>query len=92
MKILLSIALVVQAALLPSEQIQDAREVLEKAATTMGTGRLESVQYSATGSTFGFGQAVAPGRRLAQVPDHEVHRLHQLRRPCDAGRARPHRR
>ena len=61
MKILLSIALVVQAALLPSEQTQDGRVVLEKAATAMGTGLLQSVQYSATGSTFGFGQAIAPG-------------------------------
>ena len=40
---------------------QDARTVIEMAAKAMGAVTLQSVQYSATGSTFGFGQAVAPG-------------------------------
>jgi glyoxylase-like metal-dependent hydrolase (beta-lactamase superfamily II) len=40
---------------------QDARVAIETATKTMGTSNLESVQYSATGSTFGFGQAIGPG-------------------------------
>ena len=40
---------------------QDVRVVIEKAAKTTGTENLQSIQYSGTGSTFGFGQAVAPG-------------------------------
>ncbi|HEY7448117.1 MAG TPA: MBL fold metallo-hydrolase [Vicinamibacterales bacterium] len=61
MKILLSIALIVQAALLTDAGTGDARAAVEKAVATMGTASLQSVQYSGTGSTFGFGQAVAPG-------------------------------
>ena len=45
----------------PDLLAQDASVVIEMAAQTMGTARLQSVQYSATGSTFGFGQAIGPG-------------------------------
>jgi glyoxylase-like metal-dependent hydrolase (beta-lactamase superfamily II) len=40
---------------------QDASVIIETAARTMGASSLQSVQYSATGSMFGFGQAVGPG-------------------------------
>jgi glyoxylase-like metal-dependent hydrolase (beta-lactamase superfamily II) len=40
---------------------QDAKVVVENAAKAAGAANLQSIQYSATGSTFGFGQAVSPG-------------------------------
>jgi glyoxylase-like metal-dependent hydrolase (beta-lactamase superfamily II) len=48
---------------------QSARAVIDEAAQAMGATGLQSIRYSGTGSTFGFGQAPAPG---APWPRFEV--------------------
>ncbi len=41
---------------------QDGKAVLEAAAKAIGATTLQSVEYTGTGSTFGFGQAIGPGQ------------------------------
>ena len=43
-------------------QAQDAKAVIDTAANTIGATSLRSIEYSGTGSTYGFGQAIGPGQ------------------------------
>jgi len=64
MKRMLFVALMAAIPLLPgfdrALRAQNAPTAIEEAARAMGTTNLQSIQYSGTGSTFGFGQAPGP--------------------------------
>jgi hypothetical protein len=62
MKKLLVLAVAATTFLSIGIRAQDAKGVIDAAAKAMGTATLQAVQYSATGSTYGFGQAIGPGQ------------------------------
>lgn len=62
MKKTLFLAVVAAVSLSFEVAAQDAKAVIDTAARAMGTDRLHAIQYSATGSTYGFGQAIGPGQ------------------------------
>src|SRR5207249_10010574 len=46
---------------------QDARSVLERAATVMGVTNLKTLEYSGTGAMYSFGQAATPYERGPRI-------------------------
>jgi len=61
MKNVLLITLLATAAARLELAAQDAKAAVEAASAAVGATNLQAVQYTGTGSTYGFGQAVSPG-------------------------------
>ena len=87
-----AIGLLLAAALPWPGEAQDAIAALDAASNAMGTGTLQSLRYTGTGSNNSLGQAYRQRGRVAPVHRQEVHRARELHGTRDAPGDRAHRR